>query len=202
MIGAIFYQVSRVNNIASQIPQRQYAALGQWLADQNQMALPAGMENQIASEWIQQRGGDFSVSARSNPVEMGALIGLFVALLLVSLFGWRRKEIDNSLPSLQTIDALLYRTVGVAFPLLTLLLITGAVWANESWGRYWGMGLEGSGSPRCLDGLRRFSTYQSLARLARTTQRIFCFARICSGDLHLARRGVTCCRGFIRTHEK
>jgi cytochrome c-type biogenesis protein CcsB len=138
VIGAVFYQVSRVNNIASQIPQRQYAALGQWLADQNQMALPSGMENQIASEWIQQRGGDFSVSARSNPVEMGALIGLFVALLLVSLFGWRRKEIDNALPSLQTIDALLYRTVGVAFPLLTLLLITGAVWANESWGRYWG----------------------------------------------------------------
>jgi cytochrome c-type biogenesis protein CcsB len=138
VVGVVFYQVGRVNNIASQIPQRQYAALGQWLAEQNQMALPAGMESQIASEWIQQRAGDFSVSARSNPVEMGALIGLFVALLLVSLFGWRRKEIDNALPSLQTIDGLLYKTVGVAFPLLTLLLITGAVWANESWGRYWG----------------------------------------------------------------
>ena len=138
VIGAVFYQVSRVNDVASRIPQRQYAALGQWLADQNQMALPAGMESQIASEWIQQRAGDFGVSAKSNPVEMGALIGLFVALLLVSLFGWRRKQIDNTLPSLQTIDALLYRTVGVAFPLLSLLLITGAVWANESWGRYWG----------------------------------------------------------------
>jgi cytochrome c-type biogenesis protein CcsB len=42
------------------------------------------------------------------------------------------------LPPLKSLDALLYRTVGVAFPLLSLLLITGAVWANESWGRYWG----------------------------------------------------------------
>jgi cytochrome c-type biogenesis protein CcsB len=138
VIAAVFYQVSRVNDISSRIPQRQYAALGQWLADQNQMALPAGMENQMASEWIEQRAGDFRVGAKSNPVEMGALMGLFVALLLVSLFSWRRKEIDNALPALQTIDALLYRTVGVAFPLLSLLLITGAVWANESWGRYWG----------------------------------------------------------------
>ena len=75
---------------------------------------------------------------RGNPVEIGGLIGLLVALLLVSLFAWKRKELNNSLPPLQTIDGLLYRTVGVAFPLLSLLLITGAVWANESWGRYWG----------------------------------------------------------------
>jgi len=27
---------------------------------------------------------------------------------------------------------------GVAFAGLALLLMTGAVWANESWGRYWG----------------------------------------------------------------
>jgi cytochrome c-type biogenesis protein CcsB len=133
-----FYQLGRVGDIASRIPQRQYVALGQWLADQNQMKLPAGAEAQVASEWIQERAGEFSASAKSNPVEIGALIGLFVALLLVALFSWRRTAIDKALPSLQTIDGLLYRTVGVAFPLLTLLLITGAVWANESWGRYWG----------------------------------------------------------------
>ncbi len=75
---------------------------------------------------------------KSNPVEVGGLIGLFVMLLLVSLFAWKREDVNKALPSLQTIDSLLYRTVGVAFPLLSLLLITGAVWANESWGRYWG----------------------------------------------------------------
>ncbi|HEV8482910.1 MAG TPA: cytochrome c biogenesis protein CcsA, partial [Blastocatellia bacterium] len=126
VIGVAFYQLGRVDSIASRIPQRQYAALGQWLAEQNQMKLPPGAETQVASEWIEERVADFSATAKSNPVELGGLIGLFVALLLVALFGWRRKEIDKSLPSLETIDGLLYRTVGVAFPLLSLLLITGA----------------------------------------------------------------------------
>jgi ABC-type transport system involved in cytochrome c biogenesis permease subunit len=138
VILVAFYQLGRVSDIASRIPQRQYAELGQWLADQNRMTLPAGVETQVATEWIHERGGDFSASAKSNPVELGGLIGLFVALLLVALFGWKRKVIDTALPSLETIDGLLYRTVSVAFPLLSLLLITGAVWANESWGRYWG----------------------------------------------------------------
>ncbi len=74
----------------------------------------------------------------SNPVEFGALIGLFVALFLVALFSRKRESLISALPPLKNIDGLLYRTVGVAFPLLSLLLITGAVWANESWGRYWG----------------------------------------------------------------
>ena len=64
----------------------------------------------------------------SNPVEFGALIGLFVALFLVALFSRRRESLMSALPSLKNIDGLLYRTVGVAFPLLSLLLITGAVW--------------------------------------------------------------------------
>jgi ABC-type transport system involved in cytochrome c biogenesis permease subunit len=32
----------------------------------------------------------------------------------------------------------MYKTAGITFAGLALLLITGAVWANESWGRYWG----------------------------------------------------------------
>jgi ABC-type transport system involved in cytochrome c biogenesis permease subunit len=33
---------------------------------------------------------------------------------------------------------MMYKLAGVAFAGLALLLMTGAVWANESWGRYWG----------------------------------------------------------------
>ena len=31
-----------------------------------------------------------------------------------------------------------YSLVVVAFPLWTFTLIAGAIWANDSWGRYWG----------------------------------------------------------------
>jgi cytochrome c-type biogenesis protein CcsB len=38
---------------------------------------------------------------------------------------------------LEGIDNLSYRTIGFGFPLLTLGIIAGAVWANEAWGSYW-----------------------------------------------------------------
>lgn len=43
----------------------------------------------------------------------------------------------NTLPSLAQLDVLIYRIVAVGLPLLTLGIITGAMWAHESWGHYW-----------------------------------------------------------------
>lgn len=38
---------------------------------------------------------------------------------------------------LEKVDNLSYRTLGVGFPLLTIGILSGAVWANEAWGSYW-----------------------------------------------------------------
>lgn len=43
----------------------------------------------------------------------------------------------NAIPSLAQLDILIYRVVAVGLPLLTLGIITGAMWAHESWGAYW-----------------------------------------------------------------
>ncbi|MEE3718948.1 c-type cytochrome biogenesis protein CcsB [Tumidithrix elongata RA019] len=37
----------------------------------------------------------------------------------------------------ETLDNLSYRTIGLGFPLLTIGIIAGGVWANEAWGSYW-----------------------------------------------------------------
>jgi cytochrome c-type biogenesis protein CcsB len=37
----------------------------------------------------------------------------------------------------ETLDNLSYRTIGLGFPLLTIGIVAGAVWANEAWGSYW-----------------------------------------------------------------
>jgi len=42
------------------------------------------------------------------------------------------------LPSAVTLDRLAYRTTVVAFPIWTFAVITGAIWAEAAWGRYWG----------------------------------------------------------------
>nr|YP_010952185.1 cytochrome c biogenesis protein [Gloiopeltis furcata]WMP13854.1 cytochrome c biogenesis protein [Gloiopeltis furcata] len=43
----------------------------------------------------------------------------------------------NQMNILERIDNLSYRTIGLGFPLLTIGIIAGAVWANEAWGSYW-----------------------------------------------------------------
>ncbi len=42
------------------------------------------------------------------------------------------------LPSAATLDSLAYRTTAFAFPIWTFAVLAGAVWAEQSWGRYWG----------------------------------------------------------------
>nr|YP_010951706.1 Cytochrome c biogenesis protein [Laurencia elata]WMP12645.1 Cytochrome c biogenesis protein [Laurencia elata] len=46
-------------------------------------------------------------------------------------------EAKHNMNLLQAIDNLSYRTIGFGFPLLTIGIISGAVWANEAWGTYW-----------------------------------------------------------------
>ncbi len=41
------------------------------------------------------------------------------------------------LPSLQILDEINYRLISIGFPLLTLAIITGVIWAKTAWGTYW-----------------------------------------------------------------
>jgi len=41
------------------------------------------------------------------------------------------------LPSLDTLDSLNYRCLTWGFPLMTMGIISGAVWAHSAWGSYW-----------------------------------------------------------------
>jgi cytochrome c-type biogenesis protein CcsB len=45
--------------------------------------------------------------------------------------------ITRRLPSLKVLDDLNYQALKFGFPLLTLGIITGAIWAEYAWGRYW-----------------------------------------------------------------
>jgi len=45
--------------------------------------------------------------------------------------------VSSRLTLLESIDNLSYRTISFGFPLLTIGIIAGAVWANEAWGSYW-----------------------------------------------------------------
>ncbi len=44
----------------------------------------------------------------------------------------------EKLPDIKVMDDLMYRFVASGFLFLTIMIGAGAVWANQTWGRYWG----------------------------------------------------------------
>ncbi len=42
-----------------------------------------------------------------------------------------------ALPSLAQLDVIVYRAIAIGLPLISIGIITGAMWAKEAWGAYW-----------------------------------------------------------------
>lgn len=81
--------------------------------------------------------GLFPTSLAASPFILSGLVsGIFVSLLYLLLL-WRREDLERMLPSADALDRITYRTIAIAFPLLTLMIAAGAYWANRTWGSYW-----------------------------------------------------------------
>src|SRR5215213_8128926 len=143
-IAMLVYQIKNIQAVAGYLNPLQYERFAVWMLQQEdvpqQQINQAGAQQlqDIASQWIQQNGAQLHLSLNANPVELAALITAFTGTFFIILFGFKTERIRAALPSAATLDGLMYKLAGVAFAGLALLLITGAVWANESWGRYWG----------------------------------------------------------------
>ncbi len=143
-IAMLVYQIKNMASVVSHINPLQYERFAVWMLQQQEIpqtqiaSMPSEQLIGIGSTWIQQNGDKLHLSLNSNPVELAALITAFAGTLFVVMFSIKTKKIRAALPDADVLDGLMYKLAGVAFAGLALLLITGAVWANESWGRYWG----------------------------------------------------------------
>jgi cytochrome c-type biogenesis protein CcsB len=81
----------------------------------------------LNSYWIM-----IHVSAAATASGILLVSGVASVLYLLSVPGGSR------LPASATLDRLAYRTAVVALPIWTFAIITGAIWAEAAWGRYWG----------------------------------------------------------------
>jgi cytochrome c-type biogenesis protein CcsB len=81
--------------------------------------------------------GLFPTSLAASPFILSALVGAIFISLLYLLLLWRRPELERMLPSSDILDRVTYKTISLAFPLLTLMIASGAYWANQTWGSYW-----------------------------------------------------------------
>jgi cytochrome c-type biogenesis protein CcsB len=63
------------------------------------------------------------------------LIGSLISIIYLALATNQNVQLVNN--SLLLFDNISYRTIGIGFCFLTLGILSGAVWANETWGTYW-----------------------------------------------------------------
>jgi len=81
--------------------------------------------------------GLYQTSLAASPFILSALVGGIFANLLYLLLLWRRPDLERHLPDADALDRITYKTICIAFPLLTLMIAAGAYWANRAWGSYW-----------------------------------------------------------------
>jgi cytochrome c-type biogenesis protein CcsB len=94
-----------------------------------------------------------TVGAKADPLvpalQNNLLLTVHVALAIIAygafsvacaagaLFLLSPPEGRRGLPKPEKLDEIAYRAVVIAFPLMTLVIILGAVWAQIAWGTYW-----------------------------------------------------------------
>jgi cytochrome c-type biogenesis protein CcsB len=66
---------------------------------------------------------------------MGAVLGIINLILYMIVSDTNYKRIVETIQDLTVIN---YRSLTIGLYLLTIGTFLGAIWANESWGRYWG----------------------------------------------------------------
>jgi cytochrome c-type biogenesis protein CcsB len=81
--------------------------------------------------------GLYRTALGTSPFILAGLVGGIFANLLYLLLLWRREDLERLLPDADTLDRITYKTICIAFPLLTLMIAAGAYWANRAWGSYW-----------------------------------------------------------------
>ena len=68
----------------------------------------------------------------------GLASALALLYFVVHKAGPKARWLRDRIPPAVVLDRSVYQAVRFAFPFLTLVNVTGAVWAYQAWGRYWG----------------------------------------------------------------
>ena len=108
-----------------------YASLAPGISDRIDPLIPA-----LQSNWLHAHVITCFISYAS--------FALSCAISIIYLMKLRKEEKGQKetrwtalFPSSESLDGLVYKTIVVGFPLLTLGIVTGAAWANYAWGSYW-----------------------------------------------------------------
>lgn len=136
-MGMLYYQMKNTKDLSPYISESNQTKLQALLGDDGHDHEGAAAQKPDSKTWLSQMGPNLKVSFSSNPVVSAAFFVIILGGLFFGLFKLRGEKILSNIPKLEVLDDLNYKLVSVCFPGFTLMLILGAVWANESWGTYW-----------------------------------------------------------------
>ena len=157
-VGLLVSELRQTGDVRSRLQAQlaadpsQVAKAGRAIAEKQQLsakefaALTPNQLEQTGRQYLQTNGDKMYLSVGTNPVEIAGLITALAGTFFVVLFGFKTDKLRERLPSLESLDSLMYKTACLAFAGLAMLLITGAIWANESWGRPWGFDSKETGA--------------------------------------------------------
>jgi cytochrome c-type biogenesis protein CcsB len=89
------------------------------------------------SHYLAQYMQSFQVRLGDSPFLLAGVATVLFACIAWKVLDWKYDSIAGYLPSRDSMDDLIYKTVAISFPLLTFMIIAGAYWANRTWGAYW-----------------------------------------------------------------
>jgi cytochrome c-type biogenesis protein CcsB len=108
-----------------------YASLAPGISDRIDPLIPA-----LQSNWLHAHVITCFISYASFALSCAMSI-IYLMKLRQEEKGQKETRLTALFPSLDSLDGLVYKTIVVGFPLLTLGIVTGAAWANYAWGSYW-----------------------------------------------------------------
>ncbi|MFA5844965.1 MAG: cytochrome c biogenesis protein CcsA [Coriobacteriia bacterium] len=92
-----------------------------------------GIEGSLVSYWL----GIHVAFANLAYGAYAASFALAIAFLLREKGSTRFATVLAKLPDQLVIDGLMFKFVGAGFLFQGIMIVSGAIWANEAWGRYW-----------------------------------------------------------------
>ncbi len=108
-----------------------YASLAPGVSDRIDPLIPA-----LQSNWLHAHVITCFLSYSSFALSCAVSV-MYLLKLRKKEKGQKEAGLIALFPSLDALDTLVYKTIVVGFPLLTIGIVTGAAWANYAWGSYW-----------------------------------------------------------------
>src|SRR5262249_34608678 len=132
------YQINNMHDVGKMVGDNQFYTIGKTLLREKTANMSMDQIVARGADFMQSYRDALVLNVKANPVEIAAMIAALTITIFLILFSFRTETIRSRIPALEKLDSLTYKLVGVAFAGLAILLVTGVVWTNESWGRYWG----------------------------------------------------------------